>query len=128
MCLRNQAFQTRANTEKERKLEIVLRQLTADHLTAQQRQLIRQAIGCREQYSIQLCQDIGPLSDAAVTGDGQPIIRWIFGNAEANASDPAAVLIRTPIQGGMSNTVYIYLPMPREEKKDDTRQKEPFAQ
>lgn len=114
----------RANIDKQRKLEIVLRQLTGDHLTAQQRQLICQAVGCREQYSIQLRQGSKPPSDIAVAEEGRTIIRQIFGDTEGETDGPTAVLIRTPVQGGMSNKIYIYLPTPREENGDDTQQKE----
>lgn len=124
MHLRNRAFQVRANIDKQRKLEIVLRQLTGDHLTAQQRQLICQAVGCREQYSIQLRQGSKPPSDIAVAEEGRTIIRQIFGDTEGETDGPTAVLIRTPVQGGMSNKIYIYLPTPREENGDDTQQKE----
>lgn len=124
MHLRNQTFQVRANAEKQRKLEIVLRQLTGDLLTAQQRQLICQAVGFREQYSIHLCQSPRPSPDVTVAEERRTIIQPIFGKTEGEANDPAAILVRTPIQGGMSNRIYIYLPMPREEKGDDTQQKE----
>lgn len=127
MCLRNQAFQVRANTQKRKKLEVVLKRLAGDHLTPQQRQLICQAVGCREQYSFRLCQKPGGPSDIISNRD-KTIVHRIFGDTEDNGSDPSAVLIRTPNQGGMSNTIYIYLPILREEKRDETQSEETSAQ
>ena len=122
--LRNQAFQARTETGKRRKLEVVLRQLTGDHLTDQQRQLISQTVGCCQQYSFQLCYEPGAPALTA-NGDGQAAVYRIFGDT---AKGPTAVLVRTPGQGEMSNTIYIYLPTQREEKGDDTRQEETSAQ
>ena len=124
MCLRNQAFQVRTETKKRRKLEIVLRRLTGDHLTAQQRLLISRAIGHREQCRFHLCQEPGVLSGITDKEDGQTTVRLIFGDAIGEISAPTAILVRTPSQGGMSNTIYIYLPISKERKRDDTQQEE----
>lgn len=117
----------RASTRKRKKLEVVLKRLAGDRLTPQQRQLICQAVGCREQYSFRLCQEPGGLPDI-ITHRGEAIVYQIFGDIEDHNSDPSAVLIRTPNQGGMSNTIYIYLPVLREEKKDETQSEETSAQ
>ena len=122
MCLRNQAFQVSTEAEKQRKLEIVLRRLTGDHLTAQQRLLISRAIGQREQCSFRLSQEPGVLS--GIADKENTTVCPIFGEISA----PAAILVHTPSQGGMSNTIYIYLPISKERKKDDTQQEEPSDQ
>ena len=122
MCLRNQAFQVSAEAEKRRKLEIVLRRLTGDQLTAQQRLLIGRAIGHHEQCSFCLCQEPGVLSGITDKEDGKTTVRLIFGDAMGEISTPTAILVRTPSQGGMSNTIYIYLPISKERKRDDTQQ------
>ena len=118
--MRNQAFQVRASTQKRKKLEVVLKRLAGDRLTSQHRQLICQAVSCREQYSFRLCQEPGGLLDI-ITHRSEAIVYRIFGDIEDNGSAPSAILIRAPNQGGMSNTIYIYLPILREEKRDDTR-------
>lgn len=128
MRLRNQEFQIRAKAEKRRKLEIVLRRLTGDHLTAYQRQLISQAIGCREQCSFQLCQELKTFSGITDKQDGGSTIHQIFDDTTGEIGTAAAVLVRTPGQGGMSNTIYIYLPILREEKRDETQQEQASAQ
>ena len=70
-ALRNQAFQARTETGKRRKLEVVLRQLTRDHLTDQQRQLISQTVGCCQQYSFQLCRLLPAIQ--------LPAVLWAWG-------------------------------------------------
>lgn len=115
--MRNQAFQARTETEKRRKLEVVLRQLTGNYLTAQQRQLISHMVGCGQQYNFRLCQESG-MPDVM---DDQAVVRPIFGDTADGVNGPAAVLVCTTDQGEVSNTIYIYLPIPREEKRDDTR-------
>lgn len=103
-----------------------MRQLTGDHLTDQQRQLISQTAGCCQQYSIQLRNEPGAPALAGKRG-GQVSVYRIFGDTGFDAKGPAAVLVRTLGQGEMSNTIYIYLPTQREEKRDDTRQEETSA-
>ena len=122
--MRNQAFQVSAEAEKRRKLEIVLRRLTGDQLTAQQRLLIGRAIGHHEQCSFCLCQEPGVLSGITDKEDGKTTVRLIFGDAMGEISTPTAILVRTPSQGGMSNTIYIYLPILKERKRDDAQQEE----
>ena len=105
-------------------MEVVLRQLTGNHLTDQQRQLISRTVGCCQQYTFQLCREPG-VPDVA---DDQAIVCRIFGDTAGESSSPSAVLARSTCQGEVSNTIYIYLPILREEKRDDTRQEETSAQ
>lgn len=126
MRLRNQAFQAQTEAENRKKLEIVLRQLTGDQLTPEQRWQIAQAVGCRRQYRFRLCQgpDI-PLN----TADGhQMAAHLIFGDAKGESPGPAAVLVRCSTPGAESNTVYIYLPEEKEEQWDEIRKEETPAQ
>lgn len=128
MCLRNQVFQSQTKAENQRKLEVVLRSLTDDQLTTHQRRLIAYAIGCRRQYRFQLCHRPDCLPCAADAGDDHTVIRQIFGTAEGGETKPAAVLVRRPVQGQETNTVYIYLPKEKEEQGDDARKKETGTQ
>lgn len=105
-------------------MEVVLRQLTGNHLTDQQRELISRTVGCCQQYTFQLCREPG-MPDVA---DDQAIVCRIFGDTAGESSSPSAVLARSTCQGEVSNTIYIYLPILREEKRDDTRQEETSAQ
>ena len=126
MRLRNRAFQAQTKAENRKKLEIVLRQLTGDQLTPEQRWQIAQAVGCRQQYRFRLCQgpDI-PLD----TADGRQVAaHLIFGDAKGESPGPAAVLVRCSTPGAESNTVYIYLPEEKEEQWDDIRKEETHAQ
>ena len=118
--MRNQVFQAQTEMEKQRKLEIVLRQLAGDQLTVQQRWLIAQAIGCRRQYSFRLCREPDLPADAVGQGGGQTVRHLIF----SDVCGPAAVLVQCPARGEQSNTVYIYLPSEKEEQRDDARQEE----
>lgn len=128
MRLKNQVFQAQTEAENRRKLEIVLRSLTDDQLTAHQRRLIAYAIGCHRQYRFQLCQKPDFLPDVVNAGDDQTVIRQIFGNAKGGQTQPAAVLVQHPAQSKETNTVYIYLPKEKEEQGDDARKKETAAQ
>ena len=118
--MRNQAFQAQTETENRKKLEIVLRQLTGDQLTAQQRRQIVQAVGGRQQYSFHFCQGLDiPLNTADQDGT-QVAVHPIFGDAKGAHSGPAAVLVRCSAPGAESNTVYICLSKEKEEQRDDT--------
>ena len=128
MRLKNQVFQAQTEAENRRKLEIVLRSLTNDQLTAHQRRLIAYAVGCRRQYRFQLCQRPDSLPDAVNLSDDQTVIRQLFGNVKGEKNQPAAVLVRRTAQGQETNTVYIYLPKEKEEQGDDARKKETAAQ
>lgn len=128
MCLRNKAFQSQTNAENLRKLDVVLRSLTNNRLTARQRRLIAYAIGGRRQYSFRLCQRPDALPNTTDTAAGQTVIRRIFGTVNGGDNQPAAVLIRHPGQDGTASTVYIYLPEEKEEYGDDTREEETTAQ
>ena len=124
--MRNQEFQAQTKAQSRKKLEIVLRQLTGDQLTPEQRWPIAQAVGCRRQYRFRLCQgpDI-PLD----TADGRQVVaHLIFGDAKGESPGPAAVLVRCSTPGAESNTVYIYLPEEKEEQWDDIRKEETPAQ
>ena len=126
MRLRNRAFQAQTEAENRKKLEIVLRQLTGDQLTPEQRWQIAQAIGCRQQYRFRLCQgsDI-PLD----TPDGrQMAAHLIFGDAKGESPGPVAVLVQCSTPGAGTNTVYIYLPEEKEEQWDDARKEKAPAQ
>ena len=70
--------------------------------------MIFQTVSCREQYSFRLCQEPGGLLDI-ITHRSEAIVYRIFGDIEDDGSAPSAILIRAPNQGGMSNTIYIYL-------------------
>lgn len=124
MHLRNQAFQAQTEAENRKKLEVVLRQLTGNQLTPQQRQLIVQALGGQQQYRFRLCQrsDI-PLNTTDQDGS-QMAFHLIFGNSKGERPGPAAVRVWCSTPGAESNTVYIYLPEEKEEPRDDTRQEE----
>lgn len=128
MRLKNKVFQTQTEAENRRKLEIVLRSLTNDQLTAHQRRLIAHAIGCRRQYSFQLCQKLNLLPSTMDTGEEPVAAHWIFGNAMGRKKQPAAVLVQRPALGKETDTVYIYLPEKKEERGDDARKKETAAQ
>lgn len=103
-----------------------MRQLTGEHLTPEQRWQIAQAVGCRRQYRLQLCQGADFPID---TADGrQMAAHLIFGDVTGENPGPAAVLVRCTTPGAESNTVYIYLPEEKEEQWDDARKEETPAQ
>lgn len=126
MRLQNQAFQAQTEAENRKKLEIVLRQLTGDQLTPEQRWQIAQAVGCRRQYRFQLCQGPDTLLDTAE--GSQMAAHLIFGDTRGESPGPAAVLVRCSTPGAESNTVYIYLPEEKEEQWDDARKEKAPAQ
>ena len=128
MCLQNQTFLAQTETENRKKLEIVLRQLAGGRLTARQRQMIAQAVGCYRQYSFALCRTADAFMAIAAPCGGQTVTRRIFGDVAAEPGTPVALLVQQSTQGGESHTVYIYLPEEKEEQGDDTRKEEKPAQ
>ena len=119
--MKNRAFQVQSEVENQRKLEVVLRQLSGDRLTGEQRRLIGEAIGFCRQYSFRLCRPPSlPTISSQQTG-GYTAVRTIFGNLEGRTDEPAAALVRCSAQGEEQNTVYIYLPVEKEEQRDEPR-------
>lgn len=115
--MKNQVFQAQTESENQRKLEVVLRQLTDDRLTSEQRRLIGEAVGFRRQYSFRLCRspNLPPIPLQQRGSSVHPI----FGNLKGRAKEPAAALVRCSAQGKEQNTVYIYLPVEKEEPRDE---------
>ena len=54
--MKNQLFLAAEDAVNQRKLDVTLRQFTADRLTEEQRWLIESAIGYQRQCYLQVCQ------------------------------------------------------------------------
>jgi len=121
MLLKNKIFQVQTKLENQRKLEIVLRQLTGDQLTSEQRHLIGEAISFYRQYHFRLCRSSSLPTITSQQQCGRAAIRPIFGDLEGRTNEPAAALVRCSVQGEEQNTVYIYLPVEKEEPRDEPR-------
>lgn len=112
-------FQAQTELESRKKLDVVLRQITADRLSEEQRGIIENALGVRQQCTIRLCDSVGAFCRFANpnrTRDGQTVIRTLFGDYEQLTQQPTATLVQVGAPGSRENTVYIYLP-PREENE-----------
>lgn len=125
--MKNRVFLARPEAVNHRKLEVTLRQLTGDRLTAEQRAQIGHGLVCRRQYTFRVYQDPGTFCrevNPKNTRDGQTVIRTLFGDLERLAMMPAAVLVQRLTPEERSNTVHIYLPKKKEETRDVPRKEE----
>ncbi|MPM49561.1 hypothetical protein SDC9_96291 [bioreactor metagenome] len=125
--MKNRVFLAQPESVNRRKLDVTLRQLTGDRLTAEQRDRIGRGLDARRQYAFQVCRCPGAFCrevNPKNARDGQTIIRTLFGDLEHLSKRPAAVLVRRLAPGERSNTVYIYLPTKKEETHHVHRERE----
>lgn len=113
--MKNQAFARQNQMDQNKKLRVVLRQLTADRLTAEQRLSIEQALGFQHQHYLQSYDSPQELS-RAISRDSVHCkcvsSKTLFGGL---SDPPMARLIRRIGSRGPESTVYIYLPDQKEE-------------
>lgn len=114
--MKNLTFSSQTESEKQKKLDVVLRQLTEDRLTSEQRRQISKALGGRRQYNLLLSESPVLPREAKECGC---VIRPIFGSLNGPKQGPTAVLVYNKASGEPCNNVYIYLP--EEEQQNDAR-------
>ncbi len=125
--MNNQAFRKQTDQKNRRKLEVVLRRMTGDALTEEQRRRLWRALEQRRQYCLRLCASKRAFLQAAApaTGRGRPgTVRILLGDLNDHDDVPLAALVRRRNAKTREHTLYLYLPDLKGEKRDETRTKE----
>lgn len=111
--MKNQLFLAAEDAVNQRKLDVTLRQLTADRLTEEQRGLIESAVGYQRQCYLQVCQTEQKLRQVIALQKADPkrtVVRVLFGGLDLLPECSVAVLVYRRQPQGVSNTVYLYIP------------------
>lgn len=111
--MKNQLFLAAEEAVNQKKLDVTLRQFTADRLSEEQRQLIETAVGYQRQCCITVCPTEQKFRQAAALQEADPMrtaVQMLYGSLETLPESPAAVLIYHRRFPETSNTVYLYIP------------------
>lgn len=116
--LNNQTFMKASASDRVKKLDIALRQLTGDAMTKEQRQRLLYALGHRKQYRLQLCTtgcDFKQAVSLGLTKDCKgKRVRMLI----ENDCGMVAALVSSQLPGKRDTTVYLYLPEAKEAMLD----------
>lgn len=110
--MKNQLFLAAEDAVNRRKLDVTLRQFTADRLTEEQRQLIESAVGYQRQCYLQVCQTEQKLRQVMTLQKADPkrtAVQVLFGGLESLPECSTAVLVYRRQPQGVSNTVYLFI-------------------
>lgn len=114
MDLKNQTFAKKDMADRAKKLDVVLRQLTGDAITKEQRQCLQYALGHRRQFRLQLCTTGCDFKNAVfpeLTKEcGERRVKMLLGKESGLMA--ALVSCHPPEMG--DSTVYLYLPKSKE--------------
>lgn len=111
--MKNQIFIAAEDAVNRRKLDVTLRQFTADRLTEEQRQIIETAVGYQRQCCISVCPTVQKFRQVMALQETDPkrtSMLMLFGSPESLPEEPAAALIYRRRFPEISNTVYLYIP------------------
>ncbi|MFR1618154.1 MAG: hypothetical protein ACLSUM_12640 [Dysosmobacter welbionis] len=124
MDLKNRSFVKTSVKHRANKLDVVLRRLTGDTLTKDQRLCLQHALDCRRQYRLRLCRTGCDFKKAVSPGqankDCGKRVRMLLGK---NCGMMAA-LVSSKTQGRGDNTVYLYLPESKEAMGDEMQEED----
>lgn len=124
MNLKNQAFLKKSTMCRAKKLDVVLRQVTGDTITREQRLKLARALGLRRQYRFRLCPSRRAFQSAVNSAqglDGENAVRILLSDRDSPKSTPMAAIVRMPGHGG--RMVYFYLPKRKEAALNEPRPK-----
>ena len=114
MDLKNQTFAKKDMADRAKKLDVVLRQLTGDAITKEQRQCLQYALGNRRQFRLQLCTTGCDFKNAVfpelTKEGGERRVRMLLGKESGLMA--ALVSCHPPEMG--DSAVYLYLPKSKE--------------
>nr|WP_325247172.1 hypothetical protein [uncultured Oscillibacter sp.] len=122
--MKNKSFVKTSVKHRAKKLDVVLRRLTGDTLTKDQRLCLQHALDCRRQYRLRLCRTGCDFKKAVSPGqankDCGKRVRMLLGK---NCGMMAA-LVSSKTQGRGDNTVYLYLPESKEAMGDEMQEED----
>lgn len=114
MDLKNQTFAKKDMADRAKKLDVVLRQLTGDAITKEQRQCLQYALRHRRQFRLQLCTTGCDFKNAVfpelTKEGGERRVRMLLGKESGLMA--ALVSCHPPEMG--DSAVYLYLPKSKE--------------
>lgn len=125
--MNNQVFRKQSTRKNKKKLDVLLRRLTDDALTDEQRRRLRYALSHHRQYHLRLCtskSSFGQASDPDSVQNRSGTVRILLDGTECPNGAPLAALVRRRTAGKRENTLYLYLPKLKGERRDETRTKE----
>ena len=122
--LKNVSFMKTDFKHRAKKLDVVLRRMTGDTMTKEQRQRLQYALDYRRQYRLRLCKTDCDFKRAVSPGqankDCGKRVRMLLGK---NCGMMAA-LVSSKTQGRGDNTVYLYLPESNEAMGDEMQEED----
>ncbi|QUO38795.1 hypothetical protein KFE19_04605 [Dysosmobacter sp. Marseille-Q4140] len=122
--MKNKSFVKTSVKHRSKKLDVVLRRLTGDTMTKDQRLCLQHALDCRRQYRLRLCRTGCDFKKAVSPGqankDCGKRVRMLLGK---NCGMMAA-LVSSKTQGRGDNTVYLYLPESKEAMGDEMQEED----
>lgn len=124
MDLKNENFVDMDFKNRAKKLDVVLRRMTGDTMTQEQRQRLQYALGYRRQYRLRLCKSDCDFKQAVspeqVSADSRKSVRMLLGEN----SGMLAALVSNRQSEGSDNTVYLYLPNSKEALRDERQEED----
>lgn len=122
--MKNKSFVKTSVKYRAKKLDVVLRRLSGDTMTKEQRLCLQHALDCRRQYRLRLCRTGCDFKKAVSPGqankDCGKRVRMLLGK---NCGMMAA-LVSSKTQGRGDNTVYLYLPESKEAMGDEMQEED----
>ena len=122
--LKNQAFLKKSTMCRAKKLDVVLRRVTGDAITREQRLQLTRALEPWRQYRFQLYPSRHAFQFAvnSVQGlKGKNQVCILLGDRDSPKTAPMAALVQMPGHGG--RMVYLYLPKRKEAARNEPRPK-----
>lgn len=124
MDLKNGSFVKTDFKNRAKKLDIVLRRMTGDTMTKEQRQRLQYALDCRRQYRLRLCKTDCDFKQAVspeqASAGGRKSVRMLLGE---NCGMLAALVSSRTLERG-DNTVYLYLPKLKETMRNEMQEED----
>ena len=124
MDLKNKSFVKTSVKYRAKKLDVVLRRLTGDTLTKDQRLCLQHALDCRRQYRLRLCRTGCDFKKAVSPGQANKDCGKRFRMLLGKNCGMMAALVSSKTQGRGDNTVYLYLPESKEAMGDEMQEED----
>ena len=122
--MKNKSFVKTSVKYRAKKLDVVLRRLTGDTLTKDQRLCLQHALDCRRQYRLRLCRTGCDFKKAVSPGQASKDCGKRIRMLLCENCGMMAALVSSRLAGRGDNTVYLYLPKSKEAKCDEMQEED----